>query len=268
LRYALALIACLTPASLHAQEVDETPSLHDGDRHCVEFSTGIDFEGGKFGTTSRIEKVAVPLTARASVGRLRVSAQLPWVRVTAPQNVIAPKGPLGLAILVDPSRPAGVSTRQGVGDLRLNLAYARPTNGVAASIRAGVKLPTASVGTNLGTGEADYEAGLDLSTRAGVLVPFASVTYFHRGDPAGLELKNGVAAQAGAALRLKRSTSAHVGYSYVAGATDASQDDQRIFGGFSTAVGSGVSLGADGSGGLSAGAAELGAGVTLSLNLD
>lgn len=268
MRYAIALIASLTPASLLAQELDETPPVHDGDRHQFELSTAIDFEKGNFDTTSEIEKIAIPVTARASVGRLRLSAQLPWVRVTAPQNVVVPTGPLGLPILIDPGRPAEVSTREGVGDLRLDLAYVIPTAGMAASIRTGVKLPTASVSKGLGTGEADYEAGLDLSTRAGVLVPFASVAYIHRSDPAGLELKNSVAAKAGAALRVGQSTFAHVGYSYAAGGTDVSPDDQRIFGGVSTTIGSGVSLGAYGSGGLSAGAADVGAGVTLSLELD
>jgi Putative MetA-pathway of phenol degradation len=267
-RYPLALLALLGPPPLWAQELNESPAVRDGHRPRFELSSGVDFERGDFGTGSEIEKVAVPLTARVSVGRLRASAQLPWVRVTAPGNVIAPTGPLGLPILVDPSRPAEISTREGLGDLRVGLAYDLPGEGFAASVRAGVKLPTASRSEGLGTGEADYHAGIDVSTKLGAVVPFASVTYTRAGDPAGVDLKNALAGQAGAALRLGRSTSAHLGYSYAEAANDASHDDQRVFGGVNAGLGGGVSLGVYGSGGVSKGAADLGAGVSLGLSFD
>ncbi len=57
-------------------------------------STEFDFERGDFGTQSTIEKANIPLTVGVAKGRDRANAQLPWVRVTAPANVITPTGPL------------------------------------------------------------------------------------------------------------------------------------------------------------------------------
>ncbi len=267
MRYALPLIALLAPSPLLAQNLDDTRAVRGQSGRHFELSTGIDFERGDYGTGAEVEKLSVPFTVRTSAGRVRASAQLPWVRVTAPENVIAPTGPLGFPILFDPSRPAAVSTREGVGDLRVGVAYELPTTGITSSVRTGVKVPTASVSRGLGTGEVDYNAGLDLSTAVGPLVPFASVTYTLPGDPAGLEIKNTLSGHAGTALRLGPSTSAHVGYGYAQSPSELSQDDQRVFGGVNTIFGRGVSLGVYGSGGLSNGAPEVGAGVTLGLSV-
>lgn len=266
MRYAVALFAVLAPSALLAQDMDEAAPVRDERGRQLELSTGIDFERGDFGTGSEIEKLAVPLTVRASSGRVHASAQLPWVRVTAPENVIAPTGPLGLPILIDPSRPATVSTREGIGDLRVGVAYELPTSGVSASVRTGVKLPTASAKLGLGTGETDYSIGADVAKTIGAVTPFAAVTYTLAGDPEGLELRNYVSGHAGASLRLGRSTSAHLGYGYGQSTIDTAEDDQRIFGGVNAGVSGGLRLGLYGSGGLSNGAPDVGGGVTIGLS--
>jgi hypothetical protein len=125
-RYTVALIAVLLAAPALAQEPTSRAPGTGETRSKVEISSGVNFERGDFGTASDIEKTTIPLTIGVAKGRVRASAQLPWVRVTAPANVIAPAGPLGLPILVDPTRPSTRSTRQGLGDLRVNAAYDLP----------------------------------------------------------------------------------------------------------------------------------------------
>jgi hypothetical protein len=266
LRYALVIAALLAPSPLLAQDLEDAPAVRDRSGPGFELSTGLDFEQGDYGTGSDIEKLSVPVTARLSTGRVHASAQLPWVRVTAPGNVIAPTGPLGLPILVDPTRPAEVTTREGLGDLRLGLAYDLSGRGVIGSVRSGVKLPTASASKGLGTGETDYSVGADLAKPIGPVTPFVGVTYTMPGDPEGLDLRNSVSGHAGAALRLGGTTTAHVGYGYAESSSDLVEDEQRVFGGVNTAVGGGVSLGLYGSGGLSDSAPDVGAGVTLGLS--
>ena len=112
MRYTAAVIvALLWVPSLAQEPTDRAPGTGEK-RSQVETSTGVDFERGDFGTQEDIEKTTIPLAVAVAKGRVRASAQLPWVRVTAPANVIAPTGPLGLPILVDPTRSADMSTRQ------------------------------------------------------------------------------------------------------------------------------------------------------------
>ncbi|MFL9841123.1 transporter [Sphingomonas sp. ST-64] len=262
--FALAAVLCASPALAQQPTAPAPGSNHDA-RPQFDISTGVDFERGDFGTGAQVDKIAIPLTAGVSIGSVRVSAQLPWVRVTAPANVIAPTGPLGLPILVDPTRPATRTTRQGLGDLRLGAAYDLPVQGIVASVRAAAKLPTASVDKGLGTGKADYSVGADVAKPLGAVTPYAGVTYTMAGDPEGFQLRNSFSGQAGAALRLGGSASAQLGYAYAQNPIEAGEDDQRIVGGLHADVGRSLSLGVYGSGGLSAGAPRLGGGVTLGL---
>ncbi len=265
MRYSVALIAILVAAPALAQErTDRAPGTGEKQSQ-LEIATGVDFERGEFGTQSKIEKTTIPLTVGVAKGRVRASAQLPWVRVTAPANVIAPTGPLGLPILIDPSRPATQSTRQGLGDLRVGAAYELPVQGFFASVRTGAKLPTASTDKGLGTGKADYSVGADLAKSLGAVTPFAGVTYTVPGDPDGFDLRNSLSGQAGAALRLGKSANAQLGYAYAQSPLATGDDDQRIVGGLNAGVGKSLALGVYGSRGLSDGAPEVGGGVTLGL---
>ena len=172
---------------------------------------------------------------------------------------------LSLPILIDPTRPATQSTREGLGDLRVSAAYDLPVRGFFASVRTGAKLPTASTDKSLGTGKADYSIGADIAKPLGAVMPFAGVTYSMAGDLAGFELRNSFSGQAGAALRLGKTTNAQLSYAFAQSPLEAGDDDQRIVGGLNTGVGKDLSLGVYGSGGLSDGAPDIGGGVTLGL---
>ncbi len=63
------------------------------------------------------------------------------------------------------------------------------------------------------------------------------MSYTKVGDPAEYDLEDTLAGHAGAAVRLGRSASAHVGYSYEENASDLVDDQQRVFGGVNAALG-------------------------------
>ena len=264
--YFLPLLALCAP--LRAQQPEEVPPppAQRGEAAALELSTGVEFQQLEVSDTEEVDKVSVPLTARLTAGPLRISAQLPYVRVTGPGNVVAPSGPLGLPLLIDPTKPAEVCTRQGVGDLRVGASYDLPVPGINVSLNSGAKLPTASAEKGLGTGETDYWVGTDVSATVGAVTPFAGIAYTKAGDPEGFELRNTLSGQAGAALRLGGSTSAHLGYSYAQDAGQLAEDEQRVFGGLNTAVGNGLSLGFYGSAGMN-GPANVGAGISLGIGL-
>lgn len=261
----LALVCLAAPAGAQQSEPGQEP-VRQSRGSGLELYTGVEYQSFDLGDEQEAEKVSIPVAARLTAGRLRVHAQLPYVRVTAPGDVVVPSGPLGLPILVDPPGAAPIIRREGVGDLRLGAAYDLPVPGVNASLNSGVKLPTASTAKGLGTGETDYWVGADVSKALGPVVPFAGVQYTKIGDPDGAELRDTWAGQAGAAFRLGGSTSAHAGYSISEGASVLSRDEQRVFGGLNTGLGGRVSLGVYGSAGVS-GPADVGAGVSLGIGL-
>lgn len=262
MRLALALAAIALPiVPAMAQQAPDDPVREDGAQ--FQFSTGFDYERGDYGTEAEIEKQSVPVSLAVAKGRVRASAQVSYVRLTAPANVVAPSGPLGLPILVDPNRPDTVNTREGMGDLHLSAAYDLPVEGFNATLGTGVKVPTASVDKGLGTGKADYSVRADLAKPLGGITPFAGVAYTVTGDPEGFDLRNSLSAQAGASLRLAKSTTAHLGYAFAQSQVAGGEDDQRIVGGLNTGVGRNLSLGFYGSGGLSDGASDIGGGISL-----
>jgi hypothetical protein len=203
---------------LHAQNTEELPpAARQSGSSKLELFSGVEYQGIELDNGQEIDKFSVPITARLTTGRLRITAQMPNMRVTGPGNVVTPTGPLGLPILVDPTRPAEVRSRDGLGDTRVAVSYDLGVPRFNLSLNTGVKLPTTSVEKGLGTGKADYWVGADVATTLGAVTPFAGVSYTKNGDPEGFELRDTIAAQAGAAFRLSNSTSTHIGYSYADG---------------------------------------------------
>lgn len=270
MRYALALVAPFVTlaAPLAAQDEEQVPTAaRQGAGPGFEIRSGVELQRFELESGEEIDKLTVPLTAGLTAGRLHVSAQLPYVRVSGPGNVVVPSGPFGLPVLSGPAQPAERITREGLGDARVGAAYDLAIPGVNLALNAGVKLPTASKGKGLGTGQADYWVGTDLSASLGPVTPFAGLYYTKRGDSETFELEDTLSGQVGAALRVGEASSIHVGYSHIDRASEAFRGEQRVFGGANTAVGGGLSLGVYGSAGV-AGAADLGGGISLGIGFN
>jgi hypothetical protein len=236
----------------------------------TEFSTGIDYQTGKYGTGERIDILSAPATVRHRNGRVSLVATIPYHRVEGPSNAVGGGGLLGLPIIVDPTRPSTRTVREGIGDARVGAAYTIPREslgGVALSLSGQVKIPTASRAKGLGTGEADYSVGAEVSTRIGRVVPFGAIGYTMPGDPKDYRLRNSVSARAGAVLGLSGRTEAQVSYDYARSVSALVPDEQQITTGLNSAISKRVSIGLQGSAGLSDGSPDVAAGLRIGLKL-
>jgi hypothetical protein len=235
----------------------------------AELTTGIDYSEGDYFTGEEVEILTVSNVARLRTGRLTVSASLPWHRIEAPGNVVAGGGGLlGLPILVDPSQPATRNVREGLGDLRLGAAYALPSiAGVELGLTGQVKLPTASAERGIGTGETDVSVGAEASRSFGGLTPFVSVAYTMPGEPAAYDLRNAFSARGGLGLQLGQGVRANVAYSHAESISAGLPDERMISTGINASLSRSLSLGVYGNAGLSEGAPDVGAGVSLGIRI-
>lgn len=266
-----AALAAALPSAATAQEAARAPETARPNREAAaELSTGIDYQEGDYGTGERIESVSVPATLRVRTGRVTLVASVPWQRLEGPGNAVGGGGLLGLPIIIDPTRPATRQVRQGFGDTRVGAAYTFPgesLGGVSLSLTGQAKLPTASVRKGLGTGEVDYTAGAEVSTRIGRVEPYAAVGYTIPGDPKGFDLRNSLSARAGASLGLSDKVSGNVTYGYARSLSPLVPDEQQVGTGINAQLGPGLRLGVQGSAGLSDGSPDFGAGLSLGFRL-
>lgn len=263
--------ALALPAVAAAQEAARpAQAAQQPSRVSAELTTGLDYQEGDYGTGERIELVSAPVTLRARTGRVTLTASVPWQRLEGPGNAVGGGGLLGLPIVIDPTRPPARQVRQGLGDTRIAAAYTIPgesLGGVTLSLSGQAKLPTASAAKGLGTGEVDYTAGAEVSARIGRIRPYAALGYTVPGDPQGFNLRNSLSARAGAALGLSDKVTGNLAYGYARSLSPLVPDEQQIGTGISAAIGKRLTLGLQGSAGLSDGSPDFGAGLSLGIGL-
>ncbi|WP_085811414.1 hypothetical protein [Sphingomonas sp. TZW2008] len=259
---AAALLLLSFPAA--AQQVSEPASRTA--RASGEAIAGVQYQTGKYGTGERIETTSAVAGTRVVTGRVILSASLAYTRIDAPGNVVpSGSGPLGLPILVDPSRPAARVRRQGIGDTRLGAAWVLPIKGADLAAYGQVKLPTAKRG--LGTGKADYAAGVEASKTIGRVTPFASVTYTMPGSPDSYRLRNAWSGQAGLNASLGSSVSGQIAYGHAQNPSSSLVDEQLLSTRLTAGASSKLSLSVHGGVGLSKSAPEAIAGVQLGVRM-
>ena len=229
----------------------------------AELSTGLEIKEGNYGTDQRLKTMSVTNNLHVQSGRLQLSASLPYVRVEGPGNLVGGGGLLGLPIIIDPRRPAARTKREGLGDLRAGAALSLPTPGVGLTLSGEVKLPTASRSKGLGTGATDVAVGAELSKRLGPLTPFVGVAYNMPGDPEGLELRDALSAQAGAAVQMSPKLRGHIAYGHAQSVSPELTEERQISTGVNASLSKALSLGLYGSAGLSETAPDIGAGMQL-----
>jgi hypothetical protein len=227
-------------------------------------SAGIDYSRGEYGADEKTSLLVVPLSVRAGVGGLRVSATLPYLRIDSPGNVVSggPGGP----IIVDPNAPSTRDVRKGFGDLSLGAAYGIPFAGLDLDLSARVKLPTSARLKSLGTGKTDVAVRGELSKSIGTWTPFASVGYRFLGDPAEVDLRNSVSTSVGTIKQLG-STVLVASYDYARATTAAVDDAHELFAAVSGRLTDRVNLTTYGIAGLSEGSPEFGVGLLVTLKL-
>jgi len=222
---------------------------------------------GDYGYTSNTNIAAALLTARYSVGNLRLSASLPWMRIDSLSTVYA--GVDGAPLVVAPGAWAGRSRREGVGDLTLGSAYliqTPPAWGVDVDAFARIKLPTGA--SRISTGQTDVSFGADVSRPIGRLAPFVTLGYRHFGDLPTLPLHDGFAGSVGASYLFANRVTVLAAYDYAERTSRFIADASDLTGSVSAPIGrSGLRLTGYAAAGLSSGAADVSGGLSLSLGL-
>lgn len=235
----------------------------------VTTSAGADYASGTYGTGQRIKTATASIAVQAKRKRLTVFATLPVVRTDAPGNVVVTGGPLGLPILVDPTRPATRIRRSGLGDASVGASVQlleAQAGHVSLAIAGAAKLPTASAMKGLGTGRADVSVAAD-AARTGKITPFVGIGYTVVGQPDAYRLNNVASARGGIAVRIGKASAVSVSYNYASRVSDTISDRREIGAGVETALSQRLSLGVHGSAGLSRGAPDAGAGLRLGLRM-
>lgn len=236
----------------------------------AEYVTGVEYSEGDYFTGEEVELLTVHNQIRARAGRFTLSASLPWHRIEAPGNVVGGGGggPLGLPILVDPTQPASRNVREGIGDLRLGAGYALPSlAGIELSLNGQIKLPTASAERGIGTGETDLSVGAEASRSFGAVTPYVAFAYTMPGEPAAYDLRNAFSARGGLGVQLGRGVRGNLAYSHAESISAGLPDERMISTGINAALSRSLSLGLYGNAGLSDGAPDVGAGVSLGIRI-
>ena len=235
----------------------------------VTVSTGADYSSGSYGTGQRIRTASASVAVRVKRKRVSAFATLPVVRTEAPGNVVVTGGPLGLPILVDPTRPAMRVRRDGLGDATLgaSVQLLEPRlHKLALAVGGSAKLPTASAAKGLGTGKADFAVTAEIA-RPGKVTPFAAIGHTAVGQPAEYRLNDVTSMRGGLALRVGKASEVSLSYNHASPVNDAIPGRREIATGIETALSQRLSLGVQGGAGLSRGAPDASAGLRLGLRM-
>lgn len=262
-RFAPLILLCLLPYPALAQNAGSSTS-----KTSVELSSGIEYQQGSYGLNANVDLLSAPTTLTVRHGKLTLAASLPYVRLSAPANVVTGGGVLGVPIIVPPTISTERRTRSGIGDLRLTGSYTLSTAPVGLSLSAQVKLPTASVAKGIGTGKTDVAIGGELFKQVGRVTPYLDLAYTMPGSPAGYRLDDSLSGQAGAAVQLGRRVRGHLGYAYAQAISPALGDQQSLAAGINVGVARNATLAMYGSAGLSQGAPDIVAGLQIGLTLE
>ena len=224
---------------------------------------------GDYGSSTNTTITAALAGVQYRVGGLRLSASLPWMRISSHGAVFT--GIDGAPLIVAPSFGPVRTVREGVGDLTLGASYLVPAVtplGVDIDLRGKVKVPTGSVSKGVSTGKADYAFGAEVSKPLGRFVPAVAVNYRIYGDAGAWKLKDGVAVSASGTYILAHHIAAVATYDYAQAASAYIADSHSVTGAVSAPLAPhGLRLTAFVSKGLSNGAAEVSGGLSLSARL-
>ncbi len=234
----------------------------------ADLSLGGIYAQGDFGTGSKSTIWSTAVGARVRAGDLTVSASLPWMRIESRSTIFT--GIDATPVLVDTDTSPDRRTAQGLGDLTVGASYtfASSASPVEVELSGRAKINTATQSSGLSSGKNDYAVGVDWSVPLGRITPFASFTYRFLGNTEAYTLRNGSAMSGGASYAVSSDTFVLASYHYARSATTLVDDAHELFAGASTRIArSPLRLTGFATAGLSRGAADLSAGLAVSMGL-
>jgi hypothetical protein len=183
------------------------PTLAADDR--LVFSSGLDYSSGDYGSASRTETWAIPLSLKYKTDDWSVRVSTAWLRIVGSGTVTA-EG--------DPTGASGARTRsEGAGDLITAASYTLldpQQRAVGFDLSGKIKFGTADAGKFLGTGKNDYSLQTEIYSLQDNWVPYLSLGYKWKGSPAGIEYRNVWFGGLGSDYRFSRSVSAGASYEW------------------------------------------------------
>ena len=253
----LAAAASITAASAFAQDAPASQG--------ISLSAGGDYSSGAYGGPAKTNIFVAPISITDKFGAWRLSASIPYLRISGAGNVVI--GPDGRPLA---GVPGVAGTRSGFGDLSLAATASLPADwlgGFTVDLTGRVKLPTSRSSEHLGTGKTDFSMNADISYPMGNWAPFVDVGYRIPGRPSGIKLKNSVTASAGTSYAMGH-TVFIVSYDYSQASSPLAKDAREVFGAVSAPITPRVNATLYGIGGLSDGSPDYEAGVLFTLKLN
>ncbi|MCM2267080.1 MAG: transporter [Elusimicrobiales bacterium] len=162
------------------------------------FSTSVQADSGKYGTSERTDSVYIPFTLKRYYTGYDLSVTVPYLSLSSTGDVTWVDGKP-----VRGTRGTGGagSARSGLGDVMLRGGYTlreEEANSYGLALAAKLKLPTADEDEGLGTGEADIGAGLEFSKLVSPGWTLLADGYYTLiGEPTGAEFNNQLALDTG-----------------------------------------------------------------------
>ena len=265
----------IQPAQPESSSTTSVPqkSVSDGtdwlDPARISLTAGASAWSGNFGTTSSTTISAALLSASYAAGDLRLSATLPYTRISTNGDMFLGLGATPLIVRPQTAGPRRVN--EGLGDLTFTSSYDLHVPQFAhldLELLGGLKLPTASSSSHVSTGEVDVSFGGEVSRSFGRLVPFASVVYRDFGDSPLIKLHNGAATSVGLSYVVADRWVVNGSYDYARSASDFVADSHELVTSLSYKfLRTGLRLTAYASAGLSSGAPAVSGGLSLGARL-
>ena len=148
-------------------------------------NTGIDYSSGNYGSPTKTETWALPLSLKYRIDDWNLRLSTAWLRVQG-NGSVTPEG--------DPiSQPGRITTTEGMGDISARVTYNlldERTHWAGLDLSGKIKFGTASASKSLGTGKNDYSLQVGLFKPLDNWTPFLDVGYKWKGDPDGIEYRN------------------------------------------------------------------------------
>ena len=196
------------------------------------FSTGFNYDTGKYGTDTRTSSVYIPFTLKRYYREGEISATLPLLRQSSTGQITRVGG---RPVRVGGGRGTVKTTSEaGAGDILLRGSYILKRDGPKSYDLAAaglLKLPTADRDRGLGTGELDEGTGLEFGKELSPgLTLLADGYYTIIGDPSGADFNNEVALDIGVLRKLRKNLSLTLLYETRSALVDGNEDARELSG--------------------------------------
>jgi len=158
----------------------------DGDSFSL--ATGFDYSTGKYGSANTTDILSIPVVGTYETGLWVFELTVPYVRISGVGGVLANgmrvKSPMA-------TRTTRSVTQSGLGDVVASATYniySASEEDFWADLTGRIKFGTAD--TNLGTGQNDYAAQVNVYQRFDRFTAMGALGYEVLGSPAGVDMNN------------------------------------------------------------------------------